>query len=172
MLKQQYLVSFVAISALVAIASGGSGYWLARQQGTNPLSDLLFWGFLFAFGLAVLLNLLALPVHTLRDSEQAATDFTSQVDAYLAARQAVTLPVANCYHTFDQNTLIYRMPSNTEPSEELFAQLCQLKLHYQCQRVEILSQQQWHRFHAVAPWQGDINFIGIDDFNVMKHKAF
>lgn len=169
MSKQRFCLAVAAGCAVLAVVAGAAGYLLARQQGSTPLSDLLLWGFLFALGLAVLLNLLALPIGELRQDEPPAPgSFNELADAYLAYKRVTALPVNGCYRSAAGETLIYRLPPDADPGIGLFGQLCQLKLQYQCQRVEVLSGQPAATMNVLAAWQEDIHFIGYFELNRLK----
>lgn len=168
MSKQRYLLAVAVICAVIAVLLGAGGYLLARQHGNTPPVDLLLWGCLFAFGLAVLLNLLALPDEANQQQDPTTSSFAQLADAYIAHKQVIALPVHGCYRTVADATLIYKLPQDTEPSAGLLGQLCQLKLQYQCHRVEVLSKQPWVNIPVLAAWQDDIHFIGYFELNRLK----
>ncbi len=168
MSKQRCLLAVAIVCALLAVCLGAGGYVLARQQANTPLSDLLLYGFLLAFGLAVLVNLLALPVGAQQQQDPIASSFAQLADAYIAQKQVIALPINGCYRTVSDATLIYKLPQDTEPSAGLLGQLCQLKLKYQCQRDEVLSRQPWDNIPLFAAWQDDIHFIGYFELNRLK----
>jgi hypothetical protein len=168
MSNQRCLLAVAVLCAVLAVCLGAGGYLLARQQGNTPLSDLLLWGFVLAFGLAVLLNLLALPVGASQQQGASVTSFAQLADAYIAQKQVIALPIRGCYRTVDDATLIYNLPQDCEPSASLLGQLCQLKLQYQCQRVEVISKQRWAHSQLLSAWQEDIHFIGYFELNRLK----
>lgn len=171
MQKLQYCYQAAVGCALLALLSGGSWWWFGADNNWPG------WVFSAAMVAALLLNVLALtplaqPSRLCWPADDAslAPSFQQLADEYLQREHAVSLPTSHCYWVPARNTLIWYCaePAQLGSAIEISTWpglMCQLKLQYQCQRVEVLWPAAPAAVNVVAALQADIQFIDMIELN-------
>lgn len=164
MQKLQSCYQAAVVCSVLALVSGGSWLWLG-----NAAAPWSVWLFSLAFSAALVLNILTLGNEW---SVVSATppEFAQLAQAYLKRQQAVQLPTPHCYRSAAGRTLIWYCaePSPALPVSTMPGLLCELKLHYQCERVEVLWPTPASDVNLLAILQADIRFIDLIELNRLK----
>jgi len=176
MQKLQYCYQAAVGCTLLALLSGGSWWWFGADNNWPG------WVFCAAMVAALLLNMVSLtPLaqpSRLRWSvsdASSAPSFQQLADEYLQREQAVSLPTRHCYWVPARNTLIWYCAEPAQlglaiGSNSWLGLICQLKLQYQCQRVEVLWRAAPAAVDMVAALQADIQFIDMIELNRLKYQ--